>query len=152
MHRRKGTGACLLLLPLALLLVGCGGGGGSDAPAESTVAPPPGSLSVLEWNPPANYADNTALDPFQDLDHYEVYVRDDAQFTDADLPVAVIAAVADAPASSGNTGGKVLDKEFILNNIEPFISPGATHYVSLKAVGVDGQKSDFMPAVLWNNS
>jgi hypothetical protein len=53
--------------------------------------------------------------------------------------------VIDAP------GGKVLGKEFILESIQPFMDPGSRHYVSLKAVGIDGQKSDFMPAVLWDH-
>jgi hypothetical protein len=140
------------MISIGLLLAGCGGGGGSDTAQGTTVVPPSGSLSVLAWNPPANYADNTTLDPYRDLDHYEVYVRNDAGFTESDLPVAVIAAVTEAPVSGGNTAAKVLDKEFILNNIESFINPGTIHYVSLRAVGVDGQKSDFMPAVLWDNS
>jgi hypothetical protein len=79
-------------------------------------------------------------------------VRNDAHFTENDLPVAVIAAVMDDPVNGGNTNGKVLDKEFILNNIQSFIDTGTIHYVSLKAVGIDGQKSDFMPAVPWDNS
>jgi len=137
---------------LLVVLSGACGGGGVDAPTDTQVPPPSGSLSVLAWNAPSNYADNTALDPYRDLDHYEVYVRNDANFTEGDVPVAVIAAVADAPAGSGSPGGKVLDKEFILNNIEPFIDPGVTHYVSLKAVGVDGQKSGFMAPVQWDRS
>jgi len=137
---------------MILLLGACGGGGGADAPTGTSVTPPSGTLSVLAWNPPANYADNTVLDPYRDLDHYEVYVRIDANFTESDLPLAVIAAVADAPTGSASAGGKVLDKEFILNNIEPFIDPGVTHFVSLKAVGVDGQKSGFMAPVQWDPS
>ena len=106
--------------------------------------------SVLAWNPPSNYADNATLDPFRDLDHYEVYVRQDGNFTDTDLPVALVAAVKDAPAAGGNPGGKILENEFILNNIQQFIGAGDRHYVSLKAVGVDGQRSRFMPPVLWD--
>jgi len=153
MPRSDGCRFIFLLISIGIMIAGCGGGGGSDTPTVPTVVPPSGPLSVLAWNPPANYADNvTSLDPFRDLDHYEVYVRNDAHFTENDLPVAVIAAVMDDPVNGGNTNGKVLDKEFILNNIQPFIDPGTIHYVSLKAVGIDGQKSGFMPAVPWDNS
>jgi hypothetical protein len=97
------------------------------------------------------YADNVPLDPYRDIDYYEVYVRSDVNFTDADLPLALIAAVKDAPSVGGNPGGKIPETEFILENIQPLISPGSRHYVSLKAVGIDGQKSGFMPYVLWDS-
>jgi len=133
-----------LFILLGVFLAGCGGGQDSS-PAQSQVTPPSTPVAVLVWNPPSRYADNATLDPFRDLDHYEVYVRGDGNFTDTDLPLAVVAAVKDAPAA-----GKVLESEFILNNIQPFIGPGNRHYVSLKAVGVDGQRSAFMPPVAWD--
>jgi hypothetical protein len=43
-----------------------------------------------------------------------------------------------------------LENEFILNDIQQFIGAGNRHYVSLKVVGVDGQKSGFMPPVIWD--
>jgi len=133
-----------LYILLAIFLFGCGSGQ-DTSPAQSQVTPPSSPVTVLAWNPPSRYADNATLDPFRDLDHYEVYVRGDGNFTDTDLPLAVVAAVKDAPAT-----GKVLESEFILNNIQPFIGPGNRHYVTLKAVGVDGQKSAFMPPVTWD--
>jgi hypothetical protein len=140
-------------LALGMLLVGaCGGGGGTDTADAPPVVPPSGPVSVLTWNPPADYADNTTLDPYRDLDHYEIYVRSDDHFTDGDVPLAVIAAVSDSPAAGAATNGKVLDTEFVLDNIRPYIDGSTIHYVSLKAVGVDGQKSDFMPAILWDQS
>jgi hypothetical protein len=89
------------------------------------------------------------MDPYRDLDHYELYVRQDSNFTDSDQPVAVIAAVSDAVPSGGNPGSKTLEKEFILENVKAFLPPGNRHYVSMKAVGTDGQKSRYMPPVIW---
>ena len=140
----------LPLIVLGVLLAGCGGGGGETAQAPGP--PPSGPVSVLTWNPPANFADKTAMDPYRDLDHYELYVRQDGNFTDSDLPVAMIATFTDAAASGGDAGAKVLETEFILENIQPFIAPGNRHYVSMKAVGVDGQRSGFMPPLIWDHS
>ena len=106
-------------------------------------------MSVLAWAPPTNYADNVAMDPYRDLDHYEVYVRQDGNFSDKDVPVALVAAVTEVPLATGGTGGKRLETEFILENIEPFIPQASRQYVSLRAVGVDGQKSSFTPPVAW---
>jgi hypothetical protein len=140
----------LPFLLISILVAGCGGGGSDSAPVPSQSVSPSSPVSILAWNPPSKYADNATLDPYRELDHYEVYVSTDGNFTDTDLPLAYIAAVKDAPPSGGNPGGKVLETEFILENIEPFIDPGNRHYVSLKAVGIDGQKSGFMPYVLWD--
>jgi len=141
----------LLLFPAIVLcasIAGCGGGG--DSPAQNHSPGPSGPVSVLTWDPPGNYSDNAALDPYRDLDHYEIYVRQDGKFTDTDAPVALIAAVTDAPASGGNPVGKILEKEFILENIQPFIPQGNRHYISMKAVGIDGQRSSFMPPITWD--
>jgi hypothetical protein len=94
--------------------------------------------------------DNVVMDQYRDLDHYELYVRTDANFTDSDQPVALIAAVTDASPSGGTPGSKILEREFILENVQPYITPGNRHYVSLKAVGIDGQKSGFMAPVTWD--
>lgn len=131
-----------------ILVSGCGGGSTSSEPAQSQTVPPSTPQTLLAWNPPSNYADNVALDPYRDLDHYEVYVRESGNFTDTDLPVAVVAAVKDV--SGGSPGAKILEREFLLNNIEPFLGAGNRHVVSLKAVGVDGQKSGFMSPVVWD--
>jgi hypothetical protein len=90
------------------------------------------------------------MDPYRDLDHYELYVRTDKNFSDTDLPVALIAAVTDASSSAANPGSKMLEKEFILENVRPYISSDNRHFVSLKAVGIDGQKSGFMAPVTWD--
>lgn len=143
MARLKELLIPLMPIGIGALVAGCGGGG--DPPVQGLSPGPLGATSVLAWNPPTNYADNVSLDPYRDLDHYEVHVRSDNNFIETDLPIATIAAVIDAP------GGKVLGKEFILENIQSFMDPGSRHYVSLKAVGSDGQKLDFMPAVSWDH-
>ncbi len=137
-------------IALAVLAAGCGGGGGGETAANTAPVTPSGPVSVLTWDPPLIYNDTSPLDPYRDLDHYEVYVRQDANFTGDDLPVATIAAVSDPPPGTINPSGKILGKEFVLDQLTPYIPPGNRYFVSLKAVGVDGQKSDFMPAVLWD--
>lgn len=140
MRCRALRGVLVVLAVGGVLAAGCGGG------AES--ASTPGSVSALGWEPPGSYSDNAALDPSQDLDYYEIYVRQDVNFTDNDAPLAQIGAVIDDPAAGGS--GRSPEREFILDNIKPFIAQGRLYYVSLKAVGVDGQKSAFMPAVPWD--
>ncbi len=142
MGRHELPGLSILLIIICAFVAGCGGGG--DGPTTSVS----GALSALGWDPPATYSDNAALDPYQDLEYYEVYVRQDRNFTDNDAPVALIKAVTDNPSGGGN--GKKLETEFILDNIRPFVVQGQLHYVSLKAVGVDGQKSAFMSPVAWD--
>ena len=136
----------------ALLLFGCGGGGGGSA---APGVPPAGP--VLTWDPPASFADNEPMDPYRDIDHYEVYVREDEVFTNSDLPVMVIPAMTSvdstrAPSTGGTQKGRKPNSEFPLENLNPYISKGSRQYVSLKAVGVDGQKSAFMPPVAWDRT
>ncbi|HEY5460869.1 MAG TPA: hypothetical protein VIJ89_03880 [Deferrimonas sp.] len=122
-----------------VLLAGCGGGGG-DTP-QSQGQTPSGPVSVLAWTPPTTYNDNVALDPVRDLEYYEIYVRQDANFTDSDLPLIQLAAV-----SAGS-----LVTEFTLELI-PSLPAGSQLYVSMRAVGVDQQKSAFMAPLLWDRS
>ncbi len=141
MGRHQLRGIPVILIIVCALVAGCGGG---DSPAPTAAV----GASALGWDPPGTYADNAALDPYQDLEYYEVYVNEDPNFSDNDAPVALIKAVTDDPTSGGN--GKKLETEFILDNIKPFVVPGKFYYVSLKAVGVDGQKSAFMSPVAWS--
>ena len=103
--------------------------------------PPSGPVSVLAWTPPTTYNDNVALDPERDLEYYEIYVRQDANFTDSDLPLIQVAAVA--------AGSPVT--EFTLELI-PSLPAGNQLYVSMRAVGIDQQKSAFMAPLLWDRS
>jgi len=121
-----------------LLLAGCVGGG--ETP-QGQVPAPSGPVSVLAWAPPTTYNDNAVLDPGRDLDYYEIFVRQDANFTDSDLPVIQVAAVA--------AGSPVT--EFTLALI-PSLPAGNQLFVSMRAVGVDQQKSAFMAPLAWDRS
>jgi hypothetical protein len=123
-----------------LLLSGCGGGGAGET-SQIPGPPPSGPVSVLAWTPPTTYNDNVPLDPQRDLEYYEIYVRQDGDFTDSDLPLIQLAAVsAGAPVT-----------EFTLELI-PSLPAGSQLYVSMKAVGIDRQKSSFMAPILWDRS
>jgi hypothetical protein len=142
-----------------ILLAGCGGGGGGSAGGEAPGVSPAGPVTVLTWDPPARFSDNEPVDPYRDIDHYEVYAREDANFTNSDLPVMVIPAmtsVNSTRAPSTSTGsikkGRKPNLEFPLENLNPYISTASRQYVSLKAVGVDGQKSAFMPPIAWDRT
>lgn len=127
----------IAVLAAATLISGCGGGG--DAPKGQT-AVQPGAAAVLEWTPPATYNDNTAMDPFRDLDCYELYLRQDNRFSDADPAAVQVAAVSE---------DHVLITQFDLQAI-PQIPQGSRLYVSMRAIGIDGQKSAFMTPVPWD--
>ena len=142
---------------IGVLASGCGGGGGGSAEGEAPGVPPAGPVTVLAWDPPATFADNEPVDPYRDIDHYEVYAREDANFTDSDPPLMVIPAMTSvdstrAPSTNGIKSGKKPLSEFTLENLNPYISNGGRQYVSLKAVGVDGRKSAFMPPVAWDRT
>jgi hypothetical protein len=149
MRRRKAFAPILAGLAAAALLAACGGGGGqADQGSTTTPAEP---ATVLTWEPPATTVDNITLDPYMDLDYYEVYVRTDENFSDADLPVAQVAAVQGILSPDGQSVTKALISEFELENL-PYL-PAAPHlFVSVKAVGVDRQKSQFMAPVEWDRS
>jgi len=121
-----------------ILLAGCGGGGETPQGQGPT---PSGPVSVVEWAPPTTYNDNTILAPERDLDYYEIYVRQDPNFTDNDLPVVQVAAV-----SSG-----LPVTEFNLDLITQ-LPAGSQLFVSIRAVGVDQQKSAFMAPLTWDRS
>lgn len=145
MIRKIPTGFLLAIFG-AVLLFGCGGGGGSS---ESPSVPPAGPVSMLSWAPPATFADNVAMDPYSDLEYYELYVRTDTNFSDSDLPIAEVAAVAEVPSPDGLSVAKALVTEFALELI-PGVPAGSRVYVSMKAVGIDRQRSAFMAPVTWD--
>jgi len=137
-------------LATILLLAGCGGGGGGETSTSQGPAPS-GPVSVLEWAPPTTYNDNVALDPERDLDYYEIYVRPDSNFTDSDQPLIQVAAVAGTLSPDGLTVTRSLVKEFTLELI-PSLPAGSQLYVTMRAVGIDQQKSAFMAPLLWDRS
>jgi len=123
-----------------MLLAGCGGGG-SASESQGPGPAPSGPVSMLAWTPPTNYNDNTVLDPQRDIDYYEIYVRQDPNFTDSDLPMIQVAAVA----------AGTLVTEFTLESI-PSLPAGTQLFVTMRAVGVDHQKSAFMAPLTWDRS
>ena len=132
---------------LGILLAGCGGGGGSSESTGLTGT----AVATLAWEPPTTYADNSAMNPYQELDYYEIYVRtDDANFTDNEVPVAQVSAVTNVLLPDGVTYNQMLTSSFELGNLIPFTQPGAVHYLSIKSVSVDGMKSDFSQPVTWD--
>jgi hypothetical protein len=141
---------------IGVLASGCGGGGGGSAEGAAPGVPPAGPVTVLTWDPPASFADNERMDPYLDIDYYEVYAREDANFTNSDLPVIVIPAMTDIDSTSAPSTGDMKKSgrkplsEFTLENLNPHVSKASRQYVSLKAVGVDGQKSAFTPPIAWD--
>ena len=132
------------------LLAGCGGGGGGET-SQIPGPAPSGPVSVLAWTPPTTYNDNVALDPERDLDYYEIYVRQDPGFTDGDAPAIQVAAVANILSPDGRTVVRSLVTEFTLEQI-PSLPAASKLYVSMRAVGVDKQKSAFMAPLLWDRT
>jgi hypothetical protein len=55
-----------------------------------------------------------------------------------------------APSTGDIKRGRKPLSEFTLENLNPHVSTASRQYVSLKAVGVDGQKSAFMPPIAWD--
>ena len=133
-----------------ILLAGCGGGGGGDT-SQSQGPAPSGPVSMLAWTPPTTYNDNVVMDPERDLEYYEIYVRKDPNFTDSDLPVIQLASVAAVLSPDGLTVVRSLVTEFNLDLI-PSLPAGNQLFVSMRAVGVDQQKSAFMAPVAWDRS
>ena len=132
-----------------ILLAGCGGGGETTPQSQGHV--PSGPVSVLAWTPPATYNDNVPLDPELDLDYYEIYVRQDPNFTDSDVPAIQVAAVAPTVSPDGVTVARSPVTEFTLELI-PSLPAGNQLYVSMRAVGIDHQKSAFMAPLTWDRS
>ena len=149
---KRHTAMIMLLGGLAavILLAGCGGGGGGET-SQSQVPAPSGSVSMLAWVPPTTYNDNVALDPERDLDYYEIYVRQDPNFTDTDLPLIQVAAVTGTPSPDGLTVVRSLVTEVNLDVI-PSLPAGTKLFVTMRAVGVDQQKSAFMAPLAWDRS
>ena len=148
---KRFTGLRMLLGGFAavlLLLSGCGGAG--DTP-QSVGPTPSGPVSVVAWTPPTTFNDNAAMDPERDLDYYEIYVRKDPNFSDTDQPAIQVAAVAGTLSPDGLTIVRSLVKEFTLELI-PSLPADPQLYISMRAVGIDQQKSAFMAPLLWVRS
>jgi len=124
-------------------------GGGSEDLSNTT---PAGSSYILSWDIPETTVNDETINPYDDLDHYEIYVNTTGIFSDNDAPVAVISAVEDKTADNGEFFKKLVTEfDLALLNLTE-LSSAQTLYVSLRVVGVDGQKSDFMDPILWTLS
>ena len=148
MVRFKDCLAIFLIVMVGVLLFGCGGEGvgGSEVSQSS------GTITAMEWDPPAVAADGTPMDPKRDLDYYEFYLRTDQNFGDDDLPVAHVASFTDVLSPNGKSFKRKLTNDFELDNLLPFTEKGKQYYISIRAVGVDGLKSGFMDPVAWDLS
>lgn len=146
MKRNGNLKRIAMAAALGILLIGCGGGGGEGSPSPGPSAP------TLAWDPPATFSDNTALNPYRDLDYYEFYLRTDGNFTDNDTPVAQVSAVTNVLSPDGQSYLQSLTDAFDLNNLLPFTQGGTSYYLSIKSVGMDGLKSNFSAAVIWNQT
>lgn len=118
-----------------------GGGGSSSGDVGGGVASSGGgtalSARTLTWAAPESYTDQTSLNPFTDLDGFEIYVNESGSFADADPPNAVVSAV--------DPGTHTLTTSFNLANLSPYLTVGPRYYVSLRAVAITGLKSEFSP-------
>ena len=148
MKRRAAVRMLLGGFAAILLLAGCGGGGET---LQGQAPPPSGPASVLAWTPPTTYNDNVALDPERDLDYYEIYIRQDPGFSDGDVAAVQVAAVASTLSPDGRTVVRSLVTEFTLEQI-PSLPATSKLYVSMRAVGIDKQKSAFMAPLLWDRT
>lgn len=135
---------------LGLLVIGCGGA--SEGGGNQGTTPPGPSAPTLAWDPPVTFSDNTVLDPYRDLDYYELYLRTDTHFTDNDVPIAQVSAVTNVLATDGHTYLQSLTDAFDLNNLLAFTQHGTMYYLSIKSVGADGLKSNFSAAIAWNQT
>lgn len=128
MIRRKQI--LVVLAVLGILLSACGGGG--EGVGSSNQNPQPSlPAKTLSWDPPASFTDGTPLDPYADLQDFEIYVRQDASFGSTDQAVAVVAPV---------------DRSFNLALLASSLSRGTIYYVSMRAVSTSGMRSDFSPS------
>ena len=129
----------------------CNGGGAGEELSNST-APAAKKSYMLSWDVPETTVNNETINPYDDLYHYELYVSATGNFSDKDAPVAFVSAVEDNLSDNGSVSRKLVT-EFDLGLLSGDELPsGQQLYVSLRVVGVDGQKSGFMEPVTWTRS
>ena len=119
---------------LCVLLTACGGGGSSSPTSTPNPTPTPTPTPTpmtLEWSPPQYFTDNDPLVPVRDLECLEIYVRKDIYFGLDDTPIETL-----PPEAS----------TFDLANLAPSLSKGVSYYASVRAVSIQGEKSDFSPS------
>ena len=136
-------------LIVAACFVACGGGSGEET--VNSMVPPAASSYMLSWDVPESTVNNETINPYDDLYHYELYVSTTGSFSEKDTPVAFVSAVEDGLTEDGGFSKKLVTEfDLALLNLDGLSSSDL--YVSLRVVGVDGQKSDFMAPVTWTRS
>jgi len=121
-------------------LSGCGGGGSAEEGTSG--GPGPFPAKILAWSPPSQYTDGTPLNPLTDLDRFEIYINEDGLFSDTDNEMA------DVSAMDSGTGQPATS--FDLANLAPFLSKDVTYHVSIRAVALNGLKSNFSPGATFS--
>ena len=127
----------LLALAFCLRFTSCAGDG--EIFADGSFASSTASLAdglILSWNAPVSYSDATLLDPFEELDVYEIYVNQTGIFFPDDEPVAYVSAI----DSYGN-----ITESFDLGNLIYTFTDGQTYHVSMRSASKLGSRSDFSP-------
>jgi hypothetical protein len=130
---RTATVLTALMAVAALALSGCGGGGTTDLSSDE-------SVYRLSWDPPDSFEDGTPLIPTADLDYYKIYLRSDPNFDDEDVEVAQVAAVAK----------NMSVQDFALDNLLHLTNGEGTYYVAVRAIGVNGMRSDYSDPAEWS--
>ena len=152
-------------LIVAACLAACKGGGEEAAVngmapssnvfhsgAPSAEAFQAGAFHMLSWNVPEATVNHKTINPYEDLYRYELYVSTTATFSEKDAPVALFSAV-----EYGQVGYGAISKKLVTEFDLDLLGlrgryPSSRLYVSLRVVGVDGQKSGFMNPVTWPRS
>jgi hypothetical protein len=122
--RRLARGIAAML---SCTLAACGGGSDSSGGVSKT----------LKWAPPTAYQDNTSLDPGRDLAGYNIYIEKGTSpsFSDNDVERAF--------ASPSQTSLDLIPVCRV-NGLGP-----GTYRVSIRAVAVNGLKSEFSPTAVF---
>ena len=122
-----------LVCVLGTMLISCGGGGsaGETLPAK-----------ILNWDPPTTYIDGSALNTSVDLESFEIFLREDDNFSQSDQPEAAVAA--------SNPQNGQITTSFNLANLSYFIKKGVVYHVSIRTVAKNGMKSNFSPSATFS--
>lgn len=116
---------------LGVFAVGCGGGGGGSG----TVADLP--LRTLTWSIDNTYTDGSTYDPVATLKEFEIYVRQDNNFSPTD-PYVIVNAV--------DPGGHLVTSFDLRMAYAPLsLSKGVEYWVAMRVTTMEGVRSDFSP-------
>lgn len=119
------------LVWMGVFAAGCGGGGGgSGFPAD--LAP-----RTLTWSIDNTYTDGSPYDPVSILKEFEIYVRQDNNFSPAD-PYVIVNAV--------DAGGHLVTSfDLRLAYVPLSLSKGVEYSVAIRVTTLEGVRSDFSP-------